>query len=102
MVTCVLCGSGNLVIGNWSLGEELADAVGELRSVASPVVDTVALEQDGGRSGARVVGSDDLDGTAVAGAVFLNDDNAVVGLLARSNARQTDHQHLAEPFKTGL
>ena len=69
------------------LGKQLSDAVGELCSVAGPVVDAVALEVDRGRSGAGIVDADHLDGAAVAGAVLFNDNDAIVGLLACAYAR---------------
>ena len=75
------------------LGEQLADGLGELGTIGGPVVDAIALEVDGGWLGAGVVGAYDFDGAAVAGAVFFNHNNAVVGLLAGAYARQTDHQH---------
>jgi len=75
------------------LGNEFADAIGELGSLCGPIVDAVTLELDACWVGAGIVGSYHFDGTAVAGAIFLNNDNAVVGLLTRANARQTDHQH---------
>jgi hypothetical protein len=59
------------------------------------------LQVDGGGAGAGVIGADDLDRTAIAGAVLLNDHDAVVGLLAGANARQTNHYHGdTVPFKS--
>ena len=51
----------------------------------------------GGGSG--IVGADDLDGATVAGTIFFNDNDAVVGLLACAYARQTDHQHSGVSFQ---
>ena len=76
------------------MSEELADALGHAGSIAHPVVDAVALEFERGGRGAGVVGADDLDGAAVAGAIFFDNNDALVGLLASANARQTNHQHL--------
>jgi hypothetical protein len=75
------------------LGEELANGLGELGAFAGPVVDAIALEVDGGGFSAGVVGTDHFDRTAIAGAIFFDDNDAVVGLLTGANARQTNHQH---------
>jgi hypothetical protein len=89
--------------GDWSRrrvrGDKLGNAVRVLGAVADPVCDAVMLEQDTGRVGTGIVGSDNLDGAAVAGAVLLNDNDAIVGLLAGANARQTNHNHGVFPFK---
>ncbi len=45
------------------------------------------LEVHAGRIGAGVVGADNFDGAAIAGAVLLDNNDAVVGLLARSYTR---------------
>ncbi len=82
------------------LGQELPDGLRELGSLAGPVVDAVALEVDSSGLGAGVVGADDLDRAAVAGAVLFDDNNAVMGLLTGANARQTNHQHWVDPLKT--
>ena len=76
-----------------SLLEQDGDALGELGAVADPIVDAIALQVNGRGVGAGVVGSDNFDRTAVAGAVLFNHNDAVVGLFARSNTRETDHQH---------
>ena len=44
--------------------------MGESCSHAAPVGDPVVLQVDRGRVGARIVGADDLNGAAVAGAVL--------------------------------
>ena len=80
------------------LCQETSDRFGELSTLADPVVDAVTLEVDGGGVGAGVVGADNFDRTAIAGTVFFNNNDAVVGLFTRSNARQTDHQHRGFPL----
>ena len=82
-----------------SLGDQFLDAVRNLGSLAGPMIDAVALEQDGGGVGAGIVGADYFDGAAVAGAVLFNDDYAIVGLLAGAKARQTNHDH-GKSFQT--
>ena len=58
------------------------------------------LQVDGGGVGAGVVGADDFDGAAIAGAVLFDDHDTVVGLLGGANARQTNHYHGdTVPFK---
>ena len=84
--------SGNS-LGGGCLRQEFADAFGELGADAGPIVNTIALEEDGGRARARIVSSDDLNGATVAGAVFFDDDDTVVGLFAGADAGETDHQH---------
>ena len=83
-------------------GEELGDAVRHLSASADPVGDAVALELDRSGVGAGVVGADDFNGTTVARAILLNDNDAVMGLLAGAYARQTDHQHLGIPLETTM
>src|ERR1035437_10055611 len=61
------------------LGHQLRDDRGQLRAHAAPVGDALVLQIHRGRLGARVVGADDLDRTAVAGAVLLDDHATVVG-----------------------
>ncbi len=73
------------------LGEELGYGLGELSTLAGPVVDAVALQSDAGGFGAGVIGADNFDGAAIAGAILFNDDNTIVGLLAGANAGETDH-----------
>ena len=79
------------------VGAEQPFVVGEgahAGAVADPVIDAVALQLQRGRRSARIIGPDDLNRAAVAGAVLFDDNNAVVGLFAGADARQTDHQHL--------
>ena len=64
-----------------------------LRSLAAPVGDPLVLQVDRGRVGAGIVGADDLNGAAVAGAVFFDNHDPVIGLLGGANARQTNHNH---------
>ena len=75
------------------LRQQLANAIGQLGSIAGPVVDAVALQINRRRVGARIVRSYNFDRTAIAGAVLFDNHNTIVRLLTRSNARQTDHQH---------
>ena len=75
------------------LGQEFADAFRQLGADAGPVVDAVTFEQDSGGAGAGIVGSDDLDGAAVAGPIFFDDDDAIVGLFTGADAGEADHQH---------
>jgi len=81
------------------LGEELPDGLGELCAFTGPVVDAIALEVNGSGFGAGVVGTDHFDRAAIAGAIFFDDNDAVVGLLTGANARQTNHQHRVDPLK---
>ena len=94
--------SGYGWLGGRGLCEQLGDALGELSAVAGPVGDAVALEVDGRGVGAGVVGPDDFDGTAIAGAILFNDNDTVVGLLGGSNAGETDHQHLGITFQNSF
>ena len=80
--------------------DDLGDGRGELSAHAAPVADAFVLELDRSRAGAGVIGSHHLDGATIAGAVLLDDDYAVIGLLAGANARQTNHDHGdTVPFK---
>ena len=80
-------------------GQELADGLGELGAFGCPIVDAVTLEVDRSGAGAGIVGADHFDGASVAGAVLFNDNDAIVGLLTRANARQTNHQHRGRSFQ---
>jgi hypothetical protein len=66
--------------------------------MAGPVLDAITLQLYGRWIRAGIVGTHYLDRTAITGTVFLDNNNAVVGLLTRSDARQTDHQHLKKPL----
>ena len=79
--------------------EQLGNAIGELGAVAGPILDAVFLEQHACRVGARVVSPHHFNRTAIARAILLDHNNTVVRLLARSKARQTNHQHrISVPF----
>jgi hypothetical protein len=83
--------------------DDLGNGWGQLGADAAPVTDTLVLEFDGGRLGAGIIGAYNFNGAAVAGAILLDDDDAVVGLLAGANARQTNHDHGdAVPFKVQM
>jgi len=75
------------------LSQQLANPVGQLCAVAGPVVNAIALQLNRRGVRARIVGTHNLYRAAITGAVFFNNNDAVVGLLTRSNARQTNHQH---------
>src|SRR5208282_4563578 len=75
------------------LGHQLFHGGRKPGADAAPVGDALVLQVDRGRVGAGVVGADHLDGTAVAGAVLLDDHDTVVGLLAGAKSRQTNHYH---------
>ena len=51
------------------------------------------LQVDAGGVSAGIVGAHNFDGAAIAGAVLLNHDNAVIRLLAGAETRQTNHNH---------
>ena len=51
-------------------GDQFVDPGGELSADAAPVGDAIVLEQDAGGVGAGIVGTDDLNAAAVAGAAF--------------------------------
>jgi hypothetical protein len=75
------------------LCQQLSDAIGQLRAIANPIVDAVALQIDCRWVGAGIVCAHYFNGPAIAGAILFDNNDAIVGLLTRSNARQTDHQH---------
>src|SRR6266481_6221976 len=79
--------------------KQFGDAIGELGAVAGPVVDTVLFQQHACRVGTRVVGTHNFNRTAIARTILLDYNDTVVRLLARSKARQTNHQHrISVPF----
>ena len=69
------------------LRNQFANSLGNLSAFGFPVVNAVALQVDRGWVGAGVVGADYFDGTAIAGAVFLNDHDTVMRLLAGARWR---------------
>jgi hypothetical protein len=75
------------------LGQQLSNSIGQLGSIAGPIVNAVALQINGRGGRTRIVGAYNLYRTAITRAIFFNNNDAVVRLLTRSNARQTDHQH---------
>src|ERR1700733_14888424 len=78
----------------WSrcrLREQLVDPVRHLRALRYPVLDAVAFQFDAGRVSAGIVGPHHFHRAAVARAFLLNYHNAIVGLFARTPARQTNH-----------
>jgi hypothetical protein len=77
----------------WFRSHQLANTIRQLCAIAGPIIDTVALQVHSCGGCARIVGAHHFNGTAVTGPVLFNNDDAIVGLLTRSNARQTDHQH---------
>src|ERR1700691_1180346 len=83
-----LCGCSH-----WVVGHDLFHARRELRALAAPVGDPLMLQVHAGRVSAGIVGAHNLDGAAIAGAVLLNHDNAVIRLLAGAETRQTNHNH---------
>jgi len=88
-------GSGRRILGN-----QLGHDGRKLRTLAPPVGDAFVLQINRGRVGAGIVGADDLDRTAIAGAVLLNNHDTIIGLLGGANARQTNHHHGdTVPFK---
>ena len=79
--------------------QQLGHAVGELGSVAGPVLDAVLLQQHACRARPRVVSANDFNRTTIARTILLDHDYSVIRLLARSKARQTNHQHrISVPF----
>src|SRR5580698_6883447 len=85
--------SGDGGSGSRELLDQLGDAVGHLGALADPVLDALMLEGNGGWVGAGIVGADNFDRTAIAGAILLDHDNTVIRLLGGANARQTNHNH---------
>jgi hypothetical protein len=93
---------GSLDRSGGRLSHQLADAVRELSALADPVIDTVTLDFYRSRGGTGIVGADHLYRAAVTGTILLDDNDAVMGLLAGANARQTDHQHCKELLKISI
>jgi hypothetical protein len=89
----VTLGCGYCLSRRWLLGQQLSNSIGQLGSIARPIVDAVALQINGRGGRTRIVGAYNLYRTPITRAIFFNNNDAVVGLLTRSNARQTDHQH---------
>src|ERR1700722_18114670 len=91
--------SGSRVLGGGTgagrsrcrLREQLVHPVRHLRALRHPVLDAVALQFDAGGVGARIVRPHHFHRAAVARAFLLNYHNAIVGLFARTPARQTNH-----------
>jgi hypothetical protein len=75
------------------LGQQLSNSIGQLSAIAGPIVDAVTLEVNGRWGCTGIVGAYNLYRTAITRTIFFNNYDAIVGLLTRSNARQTDHQH---------
>jgi hypothetical protein len=69
------------------LRQKLSYTVRQLCAVAGPILNPVALQVNGRRVRAWIVGANHLDRTAIAGAILFNHNDAIVGLLTRSNAR---------------
>jgi len=86
----------------WRDLNQLGNAVGELCSLAGPIINALLLQLEGGRAGAGIVGAHNLNGAAIARAILLNYDYSIVRLLTRTKARQTNHQHRSESFQTWL
>jgi hypothetical protein len=68
-------------------GNKFLDAFGEMGSLAGPILDTISPQLHSGWVGAGIVGAHDFERPPVAGTVFLNDNYAVVRLLARAETR---------------
>src|SRR5438552_1403655 len=73
------------------LCHQLGDGIGKFGPLRDPLLDALALQINGGRAGAGIVGSHHLHRASIARAILLYDDYAIIGLLARTNARQTYH-----------
>jgi hypothetical protein len=101
---CVTLGYSNRLGGCWLQSQQLSNTLRQLGAIAGPVVDSVALQINRSRVRARIVGAHNLDRTTVTRAIFFNNNDTIMRLLPRSNARQTDHQHwecLSEHFILG-
>ena len=62
-----------------------------VRHATTRIDNPIALEVQAGRAGTGVIGADNFQGAAVAGPLFINHNDAVIRLLGRTNARQTNH-----------
>src|ERR1700691_4015136 len=80
-------------------GQQFGHTLGELCSVAGPVLYALTLQIDGGRIGAWVIGPHHLDRPAIASTVLLNHNNTIIRLLPCTEASQTNHQHRRESFQ---
>src|SRR5579871_3003374 len=86
--------------GRGMLLDQLGHGGRKLGADATPVADALVLQIDRGWVGAGVVGAHHFNRPAVAGAVLLNNHDAIVGLLAGAKTRQTNHDHgVTVPFK---
>jgi len=74
-------------------GYQLFKNRSKLRTDTAPIGDAIIIEHHRSRVGTRVVGTDDLNRTAIAGAVLFNDHDTIIGLLASAKTRQTNHHH---------
>src|SRR5579862_3353664 len=81
------------------LCSQLRYALGELCTLACPVVDPITLQVDRRWISARVVGANHFDRAAIARPFLLDHNHAIVWLLARAYARQTNHQHRTKSFQ---
>ncbi len=85
------------------LGDELFEGRRELSTLAAPIGDPLVLEIDRGGAGARIIGANNFDGAAVAGAVLFDDDNPIIGLLAgakRAKRIMTTVKEILSTFRT--
>src|SRR5450755_1673420 len=76
-----------------SLVHQLLYPVRHLRALARPISDALALKKDGCGLCPWVVSAHHFHRAAVTCAVLLDDNNTVMRLLARTTARETNHQH---------
>src|SRR5450755_2849042 len=76
-----------------SLVHQFLHAVRHLRAFAGPIRNALGLQQDGCGLGPWVVSAHHFHRAAVTCAVLLDDNNTVMRLLARTTARETNHQH---------
>src|ERR1039457_6511730 len=79
---------------SWGAGglvHQLPYAVRQLRTLAGPIRNALALQFHAGGIGARIISAHHFHRAAVARTVLLNYDDAVVRLFARTAARQANH-----------